>query len=163
MGKLMSIIQAQHIYLDVNIFIYWLEEYPHYVQMLTELFQLIDNSQLQAVTSELTLAEALVKPIMDDDNNLQQNYQDMLTTNAGLHVVPISDEILIEAAKLRAKNTKIKLPDAIHAATAYATQCQAFITNDKALKAIPDIKVIILSEIATLFASGKRSALGESS
>ncbi len=72
MGKLMSIIQAQRIYLDVNIFIYWLEEYLPYVQMLTELFQLIDNGQLQAVTSELTLAEALVKPIMDDDNNLQQ-------------------------------------------------------------------------------------------
>ncbi len=108
MGKLMSIIQAQRIYLDVNIFIYWLEEYLPYVQMLTELFQLIDNGQLQAVTSELTLAEALVKPIMDDDNNLQKTYQDMLTTSAGLHVVPISHEILIEAAKLRAKNTQIK-------------------------------------------------------
>jgi len=37
-----------------------LEEYPPYVQVLTELFSLIDSGELQAITSELTLAETLV-------------------------------------------------------------------------------------------------------
>ncbi|EDN70198.1 hypothetical protein BGP_2848 [Beggiatoa sp. PS] len=37
----------------------------------------------------------------------------------------------------------------------YVNQCQAFITNDKSLKGIPDIEVIILSDIAALLASNK--------
>jgi predicted nucleic acid-binding protein len=150
MGKISEIVPVQRIYLDANVFIYLLEGYPAYVQVLTELFSLIDSSELQAVTSELTLAETLVKPKMDDNTDLQQAYQDMFLTTSLLEVVPISTEILIEAATLRAKNRQIKLPDAIHAATAYVNQCQAFITNDKSLKGIPDIKVIMLSDIAAL-------------
>jgi predicted nucleic acid-binding protein len=130
-----------------------LEEYPPYVQVLTELFSLIDSGKLQAVTSELTLAETLVKPKMDENTELQQAYQDMLLTRYSLEVVPINVEILIEAATLRAKTHQVKLPDAIHAATAYVNQCQAFITNDKSLKGIPHIKVMILSDIAALLAS----------
>jgi predicted nucleic acid-binding protein len=152
MGKIGEILQAQRIYLDANVFIYLLEGYPAYEKMLTELFSLIDNGELEAVTSELTLAETLVKPKMDDNTDLQQVYQDMFLTTSLLKVVPINTEILIEAATLRAKNRQIKLPDAIHLATAYVNQCQAFLTNDKSLKRIPDIKVIMLSDIATLLA-----------
>jgi predicted nucleic acid-binding protein len=65
---------------------------------------------------------------VDDNADLQQAYQDMLLTNSLLEVVPINPDILIEAATLRAKNSQIKLPDAIHATTADANQCQAFIT-----------------------------------
>jgi len=155
MGKISEIILVQRIYLDANVFIYLLEEYPAYVQALTELFSLIDSGGLQAITSELTLAETLVKPIMDSNLDLQQAYQDMLLTTSSLEIVPINTEILIEAATLRAKNRQIKLPDAIHAATAYVNQCQAFITNDKSLKGIPDIEVIILSDIAALLASNE--------
>ncbi len=148
-----KIISAQRIYLDTNIFIYLLEEYPEYIPVLTELFTIIDIGKLQAVTSELTVAETLVKPMKDNNIDLQQTYIELLQTTSMLNVVPINHEILITAAKLRAKNNKIKLPDAIHAATAFTCQCQTFLTNDKCLKNIPNINVVLLSELAALLAS----------
>jgi predicted nucleic acid-binding protein len=60
---LLSAIHGDRIYLDVNIWIYALEGYPAFVQDLTQLFQAIDRGTLAAFTSELSLAEALVKPL----------------------------------------------------------------------------------------------------
>lgn len=64
----MGIVQAlagERAYLDSNVFIYLLEGYADYAPVLTELFQQFDEGRLQAVTSELTLAETLVKPMME--------------------------------------------------------------------------------------------------
>ncbi|MDM8559818.1 hypothetical protein QUF82_13370 [Thiotrichales bacterium HSG14] len=52
---------GRRIYLDANIFIYLLEGYPAFIPVLTELFSLIDSGKLQAVTSELTLAETIAR------------------------------------------------------------------------------------------------------
>lgn len=61
-------------------------------------------------------------------------------------MIPVSRQILIEAAKLRA-SINIKLPDAIHAATALLTQSSTFLTNDQRFRNVPDLLVILLSEI----------------
>jgi predicted nucleic acid-binding protein len=39
------------------------------------------------------------------------------------------------------------LPDAIHAATALRTDCTTFITNDRQLKKLTHIPVVLLSEV----------------
>lgn len=64
---LLNALQGHQIYLDTNIWIYALEGYPDFIQPLTELFSHIDQGNLKAVTSELTLAEVLVKPLMDQN------------------------------------------------------------------------------------------------
>ena len=58
-------IAGRRTYLDVNLFIYALEGHPQYLSVVTDLFDAIDRGSLQAVTSELSLAEALVKPRAD--------------------------------------------------------------------------------------------------
>lgn len=63
-----------HVYLDANIFIYALEGYPEFLSILTDLFDMIDNGKLKAYTSELTLAETLVKPMIDNNTQLQKVY-----------------------------------------------------------------------------------------
>lgn len=50
------------------------------------------------------------------------------------------ETLLAEAARLRAIS-RIKLPDAIHAATALQRECTSFLTNDDRLT-IPGIKVL---------------------
>lgn len=70
-----------------------------------------------AVTSELTLAEVLVKPFQANQTELQQIYVETLQASDSLTMVPISRTALIEAARLRAQHASLKLPDAIHAAT----------------------------------------------
>jgi predicted nucleic acid-binding protein len=72
---ILSAITGSFVYLDANIFIYALEAFPEYASELTVLFEAIDRGQFQAVTSELTLAETLVKPLMDGDVAKQVVYE----------------------------------------------------------------------------------------
>ena len=144
-------IAGKEIYLDANIFIYLLEGYDELTPWLTQIFAFIDKGILRAVTSELTLAETLVKPLINKNLALQQIYQSAIQTSPELEVKPISREILIKAAQLRAdlNSSTIRLPDAIHIATAQATGCKTFLTNDKRLKINFGIEVMLVSEIKT--------------
>jgi predicted nucleic acid-binding protein len=139
-------ITGERVYLDTNIFIYALEGFPEYLHILQSIFSAIDTGVFKAVTSELTLAEVLVKPLIDQNRELEQIYLDTIQSSEYLEVIPISREILIEAAKSRVMTPAIHLPDAIHAATAGMSQCSSFITNDKRLKAFTHIPVILLAE-----------------
>jgi len=141
-------ISGKSIYLDANIFIYLLEGYAEYVPLLKQLFDLIDQRKLLAVTSELSLAETLVKPIADKNATLQAVYKSVIQTSDQLNAVPISREILIKAAQIRTQT--LRLPDAIHLATAMISGCRVFLTNDKQLKKIEDIEVVLISEIKDL-------------
>ncbi len=138
-------LRGKNIYLDANIFIYMLEGYLEFVPILQQIFQNIDNGTLYGTTSELTLAETLVKPMADKNVALQKIYQETIQTSAVLQICPVSRDVLIAAAKLR--NNTFRLPDAIHLATAYLTNCQTFLTNDKRLKTFMDVNVVLLSEI----------------
>ena len=144
--EIMDAIRGERIYLDTNIFIYALEAYPAYVSTLTSLFAAIDEGTIKAVTSELTLAEVLIKPMMDDNAELQTVYKETLRSSEAFSVIPVNRQILIEAAKLRAESETLRLPDAIHLATARVHHCTFFLTNDKRLGTLPDCHIVILSE-----------------
>jgi predicted nucleic acid-binding protein len=61
----MGIIDAYHgkrVYLDTNIFIYALENFPPAALAVARIGQMIQDAELSAYTSELTLAETLVVP-----------------------------------------------------------------------------------------------------
>ncbi|NJO66954.1 MAG: type II toxin-antitoxin system VapC family toxin [Leptolyngbyaceae cyanobacterium RM1_405_57] len=60
--------------------------------------------------------------------------------------MPILRELLIDAAQVRA-DTGLKLPDAIHVATAVRSQCTTFLTNDDRLKNLGSLNVVLLSEV----------------
>ena len=109
-------------------FIYALEGYPEYTQAISELFDAIDTGQLKAFTSELAVAETLVKPLMDGNQELQDLYKSTLQDSDSLRVIPISRQILIKGAELRAINNVLRLPDAIHAATAIDNGCENLVS-----------------------------------
>jgi predicted nucleic acid-binding protein len=145
MGTLTAI-HAWPLYLDTNIFIYALEGYPIYVNELTELFRAIDEAAVQVITSELTLAEALVQPLKSGNLSLQGVYESAIQSGSGLSVVSVSRHVLRDAARLRAA-TGLKLPDAIHGATARLALCGTILTNDGRFRAVPGLEVAVLSEI----------------
>ena len=71
----------------------------------------------------------------------------MLQSGDALRLVPVSRPILIDAAALRAKHSALKLPDAIHVATARASGCEVLLTNDRALTGSPGLQVKLCSEL----------------
>lgn len=135
-------------YLDVNIFIYALEAHPRYLGVVTEVFQAIDNGQLTAVTSELSLAEALVKPCIDNRDDLQSVYKSTIAPARCLDVPPVSRDILIESARVRARGN-LRLPDAVHVATARLTGCRAFLTNDLSVRDVDGIEIVRLADFTS--------------
>ena len=137
------------VYLDTNIFIYALEGYVEYMDILAFLFSLIDKKKLLAVTSELTLAESLVKPMLDNNIALQQSYKQAIQPTESLEISPITRDILIDAAELRATYS-VQLPDAIHLATALKNRCHLFLSNDHRLKNIPSLEIIGLKALSKL-------------
>lgn len=98
MGNLTAI-QGNRVYLDTNIWIYALEEHPNFAVALAELFQIIDQGGLAAVTSELSLAEALVKPMTDQNLPRHIEYRQVISSRRNLRVIPVQRAILIEAAR----------------------------------------------------------------
>jgi predicted nucleic acid-binding protein len=138
---------SKKIYLDANVFIYALEGFPEFRKVLTELFLAIDDNKVQAITSELTLAEVLVKPLRDNNLPLIEVYKQATESGAGLSVVSVSRSVLIEAAMLRA-TTKLKLPDGIHVATALQTECKLFLTNDERIS-VNGLETLVLGRFST--------------
>ena len=102
---------------------------------------------LPAITCELTLAELLVKPFQDNDAETEQRCRAALQERGGLTVVPIDLNVLVESARLRA-SAGLKLPDAIHVASALTAGCEVFLTNDRRLRGAPGLDVLLLSEVA---------------
>ena len=144
---LVDTVLGQRLYLEATIFIYALEGHARYAAVLTDLFGAIDRGDVQAVTSELTLAEVLVKPFADANAERQTAYQQALHSAGSRTIMPIDRTVLIEAARLRA-TTALRLPDAIHMATARLAGCRTFISNDQRLRVNAGLDVVVLGEVA---------------
>jgi predicted nucleic acid-binding protein len=61
-------------------------------------------------------------------------------------LLPITQSILRESARLRA-TTKLKTPDAIHAATAMSAGIALFVTNDPNFKNVASLPVVVLKDL----------------
>jgi len=145
MGK-PDLLAGQRVYLDTNVFIYALEGLSEWSQISTALFQAIDAGTCEAVTSELALCECLVKPFQMGREDIAQVYINALQSRRFFSVVPVSREVLVEAARLRSQ--RLTLPDAIHAATAIRTNCRCFLTNDDRFRSVKAIQVAKLNGLA---------------
>lgn len=136
------------VYLDANFFIYALEGIEPWVRVARRILTALDDGECIGITSELTLAECLVKPLELGRSEIADRYREFLLDRPSLGVVPVSRQILEGAAGLRALS-KIKLPDAIHAATARQQRCSSFLTNDGRLR-IEGIDVLHWKDLEAL-------------
>ncbi len=59
--------QGRRVYLDTNFFIYTLENFAPAAAAVAKLGEMIQNGEVSAYTSELTLAEVLVVPLRQGD------------------------------------------------------------------------------------------------
>src|SRR4029077_19680352 len=88
-------------YLDANSVIYTVEKHPVYGPLLQPLWQAAQAKTIEVVTSELALMETLVGPLKSGDAQLERDY-DRALLGTDMRLLPITQAILREAAKLRA-------------------------------------------------------------
>lgn len=145
MGALKAL-AGKRLYRDANLFIYAVEAVEPWARTRHALFSALDRGECSAVTSELTVAECLVKPMELDRQDLVQTYLEVLQSRQALDVFPVDRAVLIEAACLRSVE-RVKLPDAIHVATALRRRCDTVLTNDPDFQTIPGLHTSLLADL----------------
>jgi predicted nucleic acid-binding protein len=133
------------VYLDANPIIYSVEKHAVYWPLLQPLWQAAQGRTIEIVSSDLALLETLVGPMKSGDTALASTYE-QLFQQAQTRLLPITQAILREAAGLRA-TTRLKTPDALHAATARQAGCVLFVTNDVAFRGLAGLPVVILDDL----------------
>ena len=144
LGRLLR--QHSRVALDTSIFIYQLQAHPKYVAFTQGIFTWLEKPKAQGVTSTITMAELLVQPYRDHDQQRADEIYGLLSTFPNLSWVSPSLEIADSAAQLRAKYA-LRTPDALQAATALRSLATALITNDSSFRRIAGIQVVILDDM----------------
>ncbi|MBI4923164.1 MAG: PIN domain-containing protein [Devosia nanyangense] len=127
--------EPRRVYLDTNIFIVLREHHGPESEQLVALAQASSQTgRARLVTSELTLAELLVKPMADGESDLARDYEQMIGGADWLTVLPVGRDVLRRAASLRSRHRGLKLPDAIHIGSALAGACSRVLTSDTGIK-----------------------------
>jgi len=143
---LTEIIKNRNIFLDTAPLIYYIEDNVSYSKVLDKLFELNLIMEIQLTTSTITLLEVLVLPMKTNNFDLVERYKSLLCQSDTFKIWDIDVEIAVKAAGLRAKY-RLKTPDAIQIATAICRFSDYFLTNDKQLKIVSEINVLILDEL----------------
>lgn len=115
-------------YLDSCVLIYLIEGDDALRMRINELLAEAPGGPVRPVVSDLTRMECRVRPLRDDNEELLGQY-DSFFALADVDVVPLTAEVIDQAAELRAR-TGLKTPDALHMAVALVSECKAFWTND---------------------------------
>jgi len=136
------------IYVETPAVIYTVEPHPVYAPLLRPLWLAAQARSLQVLTSELTLLETLVHPLRNQDSRLQAAYERLLLSTPEVRMEPITQDVLREAARLRAAIPGLRTPDALHAATALLAGCALFLTNDAGFRRVPGLPLAILDDVA---------------
>ena len=135
-----------NVYVDANCIIYSVEKVAPHAERLRPIWEAAAAGSIRVVSSEVTLLETLVRPLKEGNHRLEQFLLAFLLGSNEVRLVSVDTGILVRAARVRAE-TGLKTPDAIHAATALASGCKMFLTNDKDFQRVPDLQVTVLGEV----------------
>ena len=119
------------IFFDTNLFIYLLEDAGERGKRVEAMVERISERRDHLLTSTLTLAEVLVKPLAAGDLAWADRYEQLLNT-PGVSLLPFDRGSARIYAEVR-KDKSIKPPDAIQLSCAASAGCDLFITNDERL------------------------------
>lgn len=146
MNLLNALKNIGHLYMDTAPLIYYVEEHPTYIKRMDKIIEEIQKKPITVTCSVLTLTEILPVPLKAGNSQLIQDYRDILLYSKEFRMMNISEQIAGTAAQLRA-TYNLKTPDALHLATAIETRCGAFLTNDKTLKRVMGVQILVLDEL----------------
>jgi predicted nucleic acid-binding protein len=132
---------SSRVYIDTNIFIYFLERAPQFFEQVKNLFEHIDVVGAQLLTSEITVAECIYRPSQLDDQRLIRAYELLFEESNEVDLVPL-DGLLAKQAALHGSQIGLKLIDSIHLVSALQSGCDYFVSSDARFKSGPRLNVI---------------------
>lgn len=134
---------GQIVGVDTGIFVYLLERHPKYLDIVETYFRQIQSGDITAVFASVGIIELLTGPKQLGQYDIAHQYRDLLADFPNLNIIDLNETVIDLSSDLRAQY-HITTPDAIHLASAIYSGANKFITNDKALKKVKEVKVVLL-------------------
>jgi len=131
--------------IDSNVFIYLFEGSGTLAEIAAHLLDAVEAGRLEAVLATVGLTEVLTRPASLGDGAIFERYADELRGLPGLRLVPLDDEIAVDAAWGRSGGRD--LGDAVHIATARRAAATGFVTNDRRVRARAGVEIVLLDEL----------------
>ena len=144
MGKIddeIARMAGHRVYLDTNVFVYFLDRNPDYFSVVAPIIEAIDSGLIIGYTGDAAIAETLVKPYQTGNPALVASFKAFFSMEDFLSIQPHDAGIFDLAAQLRAKRG-LKFIDALHYATAIQAGCKFFLTNDGGIQSSDVLEVI---------------------
>lgn len=148
MGKIEALIArmaGQKVYIDTNIFIFFLKNEPIYFSVVAPLIEACAERQFFGITGELVLAEVMVHPYRSRDAKIIAAHKDFFAQKNFLTIAQHESRFFDEASQL-AGQLGMKLIDAIHYRTAAQAGCHFFLTHDDGIPSSEAMQVINIKE-----------------
>ncbi len=136
----------RRVLIDTSVWIYHFEQHPEFASPAGRVIENLEDGKFRGVASELTLLELTVRPLQLGRQDVADDYEVLLGYFPHFELEPISREILLAAAGLRARQ-RLRTPDAIQIATGLRTGATLAVTNDEAWRGLPFIETLILCDL----------------
>ena len=132
------------VFLDTSPLIYLLDNDANFGEKTNMILSALARDNNQFVSSVITCTEYLVIPYRSNNQPLIDAFWE-LVTDCGMILYPITQEIAIKAANIRAEYG-FKSMDSLQLAVACIEGCQLFLTNDKQLRRFREISCVTVEE-----------------
>lgn len=138
-------IAGKRVYLDANLFIYFLAKNEHYFPAAAHFLEAAHNRQFFAVTGKAVIAEVMVNPYRVGNPEQIAKFKQFFAQDF-IAVVDHANH-LFDTASMYAGTRRLGLMDAFHFATALDAGCEAMISNDQKLIRQIGLDVIGLDDL----------------
>ena len=118
--------------------IYFLEDHAKFGPRFKPLFEAHATGRVRFAVTTITIAEVLTGPLQASDDALARRYRAILES---WQPIPLDVDIAQTAAGLRA-SLRLKLADAVQAASALAINAAALVTHDRDFSRVHSLRVI---------------------
>jgi predicted nucleic acid-binding protein len=136
----------KRVLIDTSVWIYHFEQHPELAEPAGKVIESLEEGEFRGVASELTLLELTVRPLRLGRQDVADDYELLLGYFPNLELEPVSREVLLDAAALRARQ-RLRTPDAIQIATGLRAGATLAITNDEGWRNFPLIETVILADL----------------
>lgn len=135
----------KRVLINTSVWIYHFEQHPIFAAPAADIIEQLEDGRFRGIASELTLLELIVRPLQLGRQDAADDYETLLSYFPNLQLEPVTREILLEAAGLRAR-FRLRTPDAIQLATGLQAGATLAITNDEAWRDLTVIETVILAD-----------------
>ena len=124
--------------LDSAPVIYFLENHPRLAPRFKPLFEAHDRGRLRFAVTAITIAKVLIGPLQAGDEALARRYRAMLER---WQPIALDADIAESAARFRV-SLRLKLADAMQAASALAINAAALVTCNRDFSRVHGLRII---------------------